>query len=607
MKGVLFRKTLTIFVVVLLLATIAMLTAYSYFGRSAYVRLEMDGLGSVVTSAQRLYEQSELVFINKAAFSDILSVLADTADVSFYYFYYVPIGMQVIKTVSIERNPGFSRAQQRILLGDTVEMPDLTLPDGAKAIGLGAPMVNMRGEIQGGIIIVKDTESIQAVFGRLNSVLWLMFLCIIPLFLLMGVLSVHRLVRPVRDMTNVAEALSQGNYQYRANEAFAGEMGIFARAVNRMSDTLTQTITELNSEKNRLWYILSSFSEGVAAIDNNGKLTHYNQSLMKMFGAVAVHTTFDLIPDKAIWETFDVVLDTGEPQTLHYDLPGQRTLWISIVPVLNDAGVCTGAVGLFKDATEMEQLDRMRRDYVANVSHELRTPLTAVRALLEPLADGMVRSEEDRMRYYAVMLKEVERLSRLITDLLQLSRLQSGSEEMEVQQFDLREILADVLSNYKNLAEEKNLSLSLQSRTLPPVMSDPDRIEQLIVILLDNALRYANDGGEVSIETSEYEQEVHVSICNTGPGITPEDLPYIFDRFFTADRSHSRKSGGTGLGLSIAHEIVEQLQESLAVESEVGERTCFTFSVKKYISNAIPLGPAQVMQKPKDVSLEANE
>ncbi|MCL2696112.1 MAG: ATP-binding protein [Clostridiales bacterium] len=601
MKGFFFRKTIALFIAVLLVATMAMLAAYSYFGRSAYIKLETDRLVPVAISAQNLYERSGQVLINQAVFADVLSVITDTSDVSYYYFYYVPFGQQLLTNTEIETTAAVARAQQQILLGHSVELPNLTLANGTKAIGYGVPMWNLFGEIDGGIIIVKEIPHIQALFSRLNAVLWLMFLCVIPLFVLFGVFSMHRLARPLRDMTGVAIAVSEGNYQCRANESYSGEMGIFARALNRMSEALARTINELNDEKNRLWYILSSFSEGVAAIDNAGNLTHYNQSLMKMFGTVDIKTPLDLVPDKTVWEAFDAVLDTKEPQALHAELPGQRVLWISIVPVLGDAGLCTGAVGLFKDATEMEQLERMRRDYVANVSHELRTPLTAVRGLLEPLADGMVKNEEDRQRYYAIMLRETERLSRLITDLLQLSRLQSGSEGMEVRQFNLQEILEDLFQSYESQAEKNNLSLTLLTHKLPPVMSDSDRIEQLLIILLDNALRYTNAGGEVLIETGEDAQEVTVTISNTGPGIAPEDLPYIFDRFFKADRS--RKEGGTGLGLSIAHEIVEQLGERLEVESEPNVRTAFTFSVRKYIANALPLRPAEGMKKPKDIVL----
>ena len=328
----------------------------------------------------------------------------------------------------------------------------------------------------------------------------------------------------------------------------------------------------------------------MAALDNTGNLTHYNPALMKMFGAVDVKTPHDLIPDSQIWEAFRRVLETRESNTLHYTLPGDKYLWISIVPVMGENDACTGVVGLFKDVTEIENLEKMRRDYIANISHELRTPLTAVRGLLEPLSDGMIKDDAVKMRYYGIMLHEVERLSRLITDMLQLSRLQSGTEYMEKSTFNVGELIDDVYQSYRQNAQQKGIRLELDmEEDLPDVISDPDRIEQVLVILLDNAMRYAGEGGTVRISAHQDTSDVHVSVWDSGCGIAPEDMVHVFERFFKTDKS--RKEGGTGLGLSIAKQIMDKLDEQITVQSEVGKWTCFTFTVKKYVSNAIALGP----------------
>ena len=360
--------------------------------------------------------------------------------------------------------------------------------------------------------------------------------------------------------------------------------------MNRMSDTISQTIYQLDSEKRQLWYILSSFTDGVAALDNTGNLTHYNPALMKMFGAVDVKTPHDLIPDTEIWEAFRRVSETREPNTLRYTLPGEKYLWISIVPVMGENDTCTGVVGLFKDVTEIENLEKMRRDYIANISHELRTPLTAIRGLLEPLSDGMIKDDAVKMRYYGIMLHEVERLSRLITDMLQLSRLQSGTEYMEKSTFSLAELIDDVYQSYRQNAQQKGIQLELDmEEDLPDVISDPDRIEQVLVILLDNAMRYAGEGGTIRIGARQDANDIYVSVWDSGCGISPEDMVHVFERFYKTDKS--RKEGGTGLGLSIAKQIMEKLDEQITVQSEVGQWTCFTFTVKKYVSNAIALGP----------------
>ena len=307
---------------------------------------------------------------------------------------------------------------------------------------------------------------------------------------------------------------------------------------------------------------------------------------MKLFGSVEVHTTMDLVPDKSIWEAFEAVVDSEEPRMFHYNLPGDRVLWISIVPVMSDSEGCVGAVGLFKDATDIEKLERMRNEYVANISHELRTPLTSLRGLLEPLSDGMVKDPEAQKRYYTIMLREVERLSRLITDMLQLSRLQAGTEAMEMTMFDINEMLEEVSQSFQSEAKKRNIRIEIDTlEEISPVLSDRDRIEQVLVILIDNALRYAKT--TIRLHASENAHEVVIDVWDDGIGISKENLSRVFERFFKVDAS--RKDGGTGLGLSIAKKIMDQLEEQIEVDSKEGEWTCFRFTLKKYVSNAIPL------------------
>ena len=591
MKGVLFRRTLALFVLVLLLADIALLGAYSYFGRKTYIDLELDSLDSVMNSAKGIYEVRDDMFSSRNSFSRSLGFLSSTADVKYYYFYYGSSGIEAVTNIAEYSNAYIQSVQFDILEGQTIRKKDLLLTNNINAIAVGQPLYATDGTtIEGGLIFVREIQHVDAAFGKLNSALQILGIGLVPVLLIIALASIRQINKPISEMTKVAIELTNGNYSVRANENVHGEIGIFARAMNRMSDTISQTIYQLDSEKRQLWYILSSFTDGVAALDNTGNLTHYNPALMKMFGAVDVKTPHDLIPDSQIWEAFRRVLETRESNTLHYTLPGDKYLWISIVPVMGENDACTGVVGLFKDVTEIENLEKMRRDYIANISHELRTPLTAVRGLLEPLSDGMIKDDAVKMRYYGIMLHEVERLSRLITDMLQLSRLQSGTEYMEKSTFNVGELIDDVYQSYRQNAQQKGIRLELDmEEDLPDVISDPDRIEQVLVILLDNAMRYAGEGGTVRISAHQDTSDVHVSVWDSGCGIAPEDMVHVFERFFKTDKS--RKEGGTGLGLSIAKQIMDKLDEQITVQSEVGKWTCFTFTVKKYVSNAIALGP----------------
>jgi signal transduction histidine kinase len=249
-------------------------------------------------------------------------------------------------------------------------------------------------------------------------------------------------------------------------------------------------------------------------------------------------------------------------------------------------------------AEESAKLEQTRRDYVANVSHELRTPIASIRAVGETLRDDMVKTEEKKQLFYTNIVRESLRLSRLVDDLMELSRLQSGTEAIQKSEFDLQEVFNNIKDLYGPLAEQAIVKLSIggqegQGAVLCPfgtaepspvlpdpttVFSNPDRVEQLLVILMDNAIKYTPEFGKINLSLSEIDGAYEVSVSNTGEDIPEEDLPYIFERFYKVDKSHS--GSGTGLGLSIAKEITKGLGESIRAESKDGVTT-FTFTLSK--------------------------
>lgn len=226
-------------------------------------------------------------------------------------------------------------------------------------------------------------------------------------------------------------------------------------------------------------------------------------------------------------------------------------------------------------AVESERLEQTRRDYVANVSHELRTPIAAIRAMGETLRDGMAKSEEKQKMFYNNIVRESMRLSRLVDDLLELSRLQSGVAAMQKTQFDLREVIENVADTYSYLAAESGLEFALAADMdkAIPAFSSPDRVEQVLIILLDNAIKHTPVGGTVTLHAAKKGGRIEMRVSDTGEGIPQEDIPYIFERFYKVDKSHSGR--GTGLGLSIAQEIIRGLGESVWVESDTGGTSFF--------------------------------
>ena len=594
MRSVFYWRILIVSIIALLLANVILLAAYTYVGKNTYISIEMANLEPEAEVTRQIYEEYKNGNMEEAAFQRLIEkqTLASESAIMIADELGKPLIVRNIgSTVDMQDFGEYYRAEiQNILRGQTVENNDLKLLNGETAVSVGIPVRDAEGNVSGGILVIKQIQRIQSAFNQLNNVLTGTIFAIMPVVMLLVAISTSRLSKPLHEMSNAAIEMSKGHFDVRANERASGEIGILARALNTLCDNLAQTIYQLQSEKRQLNQLLSSFTDGVAAIDNIGCLTHYNPALMKMFGAVEVKVPMDLVPDESIWELFRTVYDSREPASMHYTLPNERALWITIVPVTDEAGECTGVVGLFKDVTDLERLEKTRRDYVANVSHELRTPLTAVRGLLEPLSDGMITDEETRQRYYRIMLREVIRLSRLITDMLELSRLQSGTEHMELHAVNLTELLQDTRQNYLNEAAQRGINLKLELEEIPFAMTDEDRVEQLLVILIDNAMHYTPEGGSITIRAAETTGErILVTVADTGCGIDPNDLPHVFERFFKTDRS--RKEGGTGLGLSIAKQIIDKLGENIYVESRPGEGTSFHFTLKNYISNAIALGP----------------
>ena len=399
---------------------------------------------------------------------------------------------------------------------------------------------------------------------------------------------VEVITEPLQEVNQIAKEYGRGNLKIRANENHIGEAGELAASFNSMADKLSKSINELTNERNKLENIFNVISEGIMVFNRDGTVTFSNDKMSDIFSKVPRKNNFveklQIVPFEGFWEDLASCMETGENRKKVEESKNYAYEY-TLVPRYdaNDSEVCIGATGFFRDITEEHKLDLTRRDYVANISHELRTPLQTLRGLIEPLADGMVKKDEDRMRYYDIILNETLRLSRLIDDMLELSKLQSGTLAFQMYPFDMNEVLDSILTRFTPVMKDAGLFFSVHNTTgkLPTVMGNPDRVNQILVILLDNAKKYTPSGGSITI-TSDYSEEigkVFISVSDTGQGIHEYDINHIFERFFKADRARGKK--GTGLGLSIAKELLTYMGEDITVESEYGKGTKFTFTLKK--------------------------
>lgn len=441
---------------------------------------------------------------------------------------------------------------------------------------VGQP-ITYNNSVTGMVFLGKPQIEIFAALSGLNRSIWISALGVLLLLSFPLYRAARYIANPLKQMRDVAISMANGNLKEQANEKYGGEIGELAHSLNYLSSRLSETISALELERNRLKQTIDGLAEGIVAIDNEGNFTHINPSIHRMFGENEGEGRLSLIPSRELWEDFDAVLAEGYTivRSLQWK---QMLLRVTICPLEDETHHIAGVVGLFRDITESERLEQTRREYVANVSHELRTPVSALRALSETLADGMVSDEDTKKRYYQHMLHETMRLTRLINDLLTLSRLQSYTEPVHSEAFLINEVTGSVAERYKPLARKKGLRFDYAPLVHDlKVISNIDLVEQVLIILLDNAIKYTQSGGRISLGTDLDGDTVKISVADTGIGISPEDLPHIFERFYKADKAHSTQ--GTGLGLAIAFEIIQRLGEDIHVESHLDEGSIFTFTL----------------------------
>ena len=447
------------------------------------------------------------------------------------------------------------------------------LPD--KIVAVAVP-ITYRQEVVGAVFMAQTMTEVMGGMQALSNTLLYSMIAVALLLLPALFFFASRISRPIANMRDVAMTMASGNLSVRADEKRQDEYGELGHALNHLSSELGATISKLELERSRLESLINGISEGIIALDRDRRPILLNPAVSELLSLDSAE--FDLERDAPeLLEIFNSAMDQGE--TVRTTLwRGDLALHISASPLTDSAGLSGGCVGILSDVTSAERLEQTRRDYVANVSHELRTPLTALRALMEPLRDGLVKTEEQKNQIYDVVLRETMRLSRLVNDMLELSRLQSGSASMTITVFEPRPLLELIRDTYSPYAEDYQQTFVYQvPDVLPPVRGNSDRTQQVLIALLDNAFKYTPEGGTVTLGVRLGSDRMTVYVSDTGVGISPEDLPHVFDRFYKADKSHH--SRGTGLGLAIAYEIMKQLGEDMQVQSEPGEGSCFSFTL----------------------------
>ena len=586
-RSVLFTRVFSVVILTITMTAVFTTAVYTQIARSVFQQIKEDdllprarALGDMLVSYQMHMDSNTAMEVLSEALGfneegDLLLgayvVATDKAGNVVVYSHGMPIEYQYIMT----------EAAQDVLVSGELRTDQIRALRGTSLVCVGVP-IREHVETLGAVMLLVPLYEAMVAMDSLNKTLLLSLLLAMPFVSMMVYYVVGRIVLPLKQMRDVAVGMAGGNFEAQADDRQRGEVGQLGRSLNYLSRELSRTIAALTLERNRLQQTLDGLREGIVAIDVNGNVTHYNPAVVKLFAPMRVENNENealyLIPDASVWADFLAVVKSGEPLKRIMIVCDER-VQLSITPLMGDEQIA-GAVGLFPDVTESERLERTRRDYVANVAHEMRTPLTAMRALLEPLNEGLVPDDTARKRYYSIMLRETMRLSRLIDDLMELSRLQSGTLSIIAQPVQLLPLLEELSGKYAPIAEDHCLTFSMVvGEDCPAVYTNSDRLEQVLVILLDNAMKYTPEGGRVSIEASWDKHTVTMCVRDSGIGIDPADQPYIFDRFYKVDKAHSGL--GSGLGLSIAYEMVGQLGERIWLKSAPGEGSQFYFTITR--------------------------
>jgi two-component system phosphate regulon sensor histidine kinase PhoR len=400
-----------------------------------------------------------------------------------------------------------------------------------------------------------------------------------------GLFVGQRVTRPLRGMEDAARRMAEGDLTQTVPVVGTDEIAALGVALNRTAVALREKIERLGDEQAKVRTILDGMIEGVVALDDRGRLLLLNPAARAMFGVeqgIPEGRSFlEVIRQKGLLDLVDEVRATAAPARHEIELgpPVNRLVAARGAPL----GLGPGAPGVLlvlNDVTELRRLERVRSEFVANVSHELRTPLTCIKGYLETLLDGALEDSAHARRFLEVAGTHAERLDRLIDDLLELSNIESGRVTLVPVRLDLDEVVAGMAAMFERRTVQNRLTLVRAVRPGLAVRADRDRLVQILVNLVDNAVKFTSEGGRIRIEAAlGSDGRVEITVRDTGVGIPSTDLPRITERFYRVDRTRSREVGGTGLGLAIVKHLVQAHGGELRIESALGSGTAVSFTL----------------------------
>ncbi|MGB9439868.1 MAG: ATP-binding protein, partial [Desulfobacterales bacterium] len=399
----------------------------------------------------------------------------------------------------------------------------------------------------------------------------------------------RRISRPIEEMKKGADHFAEGDLSLRLTAPDSEELASLAEALNQMAAQLDRRIKTIVSQRNELETVLASMLEGVVAIDNEERIININAAAAGFFDCKPEEcpgrNLQEVIRNSALQHFVHKSISNKVPKeddiSLYHN--GEKTLHLQSSPLLDANKVSIGTLVVFNDVTHLRRLENMRRDFVANVSHEIKTPLTAIKGFVETLRLGDVDKPEEIERFLGIIQRHVDRLSSIVEDLLSLSRIEQEDEgkTLKLEEGYVKDVFQSALQICHSKAEEKKININLICEEQLVSCFDSSLLEQAVVNLLDNAIKYSEPNSTIHLEGNLKDAEVKIIVEDRGIGIAKKHQPRLFERFYRVDKARSRNLGGTGLGLAIVKHIAQAHGGNVTVESTLGAGSVFTIHLPK--------------------------
>ena len=468
----------------------------------------------------------------------------------------------------------------------------VTLDDNNKRVYINVqPIQSPTGDsaVIGALYVKSDIEQKYSEIGNTALIFFTASLIAGLISIVVALLVARSITKPIKEMQKQAVRIAQGDYSEKVDVQGHDELSQLAETFNKLSDRIEDAQDTMEAERNRLDSVLTHMTDGVIATDRRGKVITINEMALSLLNTTS---------EQAIGQSILTLLDLEEEYTLRKLLEtpeeilidrsksdseeDRMTLRSDFAMIRRESGFISGLVVVIHDVTEQEKTAEERRQFVSNVSHELRTPLTSVRSYLEALEEGAWEDKSVAPEFIHVTLGETDRMIRMINDLLNLSRMDSGAQQMDLELVNFNELVDYILDRFDMMVnnQEKNYRIvrEFTERDLW-VEIDTDKIMQVIDNIMNNAIKYSPDGGKIEVHLMETHNNVVLSISDEGLGIPKKDLEKVFERFYRVDKARARQQGGTGLGLAISKEVMKAHQGQIWVESVEGKGSTFYISL----------------------------